>query len=212
MLLPASGKQCSCGKRRPITTLLRPAASSIRQWHGRSGRSNVTPPSLDSALSTGDDRMRGAHGERHGEGSTGRRRTASHAGGDRPPVHADSTGDDMAAGQRRLDIEDVGDVTVARFVDKKILDENNIQVIGTQLYGLIEQDGRRKIVLDFSNVEYLSSAALGKLITLNNKVKSAKGKLRLCGIRPDIYEVFAITKLNTVFDIKPDRDQALSGF
>lgn len=118
----------------------------------------------------------------------------------------------MAAGQRRLDIEDAGDVTIARFVDKKILDENNIQIIGNQLFGLIEEDGRKKIVLDFSNVEYLSSAALGKLITLNNKAKSAKGKLRLCGIRPDIYEVFAITKLNTVFDIKEDRDQALAGF
>jgi anti-sigma B factor antagonist len=117
----------------------------------------------------------------------------------------------MAAGQRRLDIEEAGDVTIARFVDKKILDENNIQVIGNQLYGLVEEDGRRKIVLDFTNVEYLSSAALGKLITLNNKVKSAKGKLRLCGIRPDIYEVFAITKLNTVFDIRDDRDQALAG-
>ena len=116
------------------------------------------------------------------------------------------------AGERRLDIDDVGDVTVARFIDKKILDENNIQKIGNQLFGLIDEDARRKIVLDFSNVEYLSSAALGKLITLNNKMKKAKGKLRLCGIRPDIYEVFAITKLNTVFDIHDDRDQALTGF
>ena len=66
----------------------------------------------------------------------------------------------MAAGQRRLDIEEVGDVTIARFVDKKILDENNIQVIGNQLYGLIEEDARKRIILDFSNVEYLSSAAL----------------------------------------------------
>jgi len=85
-----------------------------------------------------------------------------------------------AAGQRRLDIEDVGDVTVARFVDKKILDENNIQMIGSQLFGLVDQDKRKKIVLDFTNVEYLSSAALGKLITMNNKVKTACGKLRLC--------------------------------
>lgn len=138
-------------------------------------------------------------------------RVAGLTGSDRRTFNADTTGDDMAAGQRRLDIEDVGDVTIARFVDKKILDENNIQVIGNQLYGLLEQDGRKKIVLDFTNVEYLSSAALGKLITLNNKVKSAKGTLRLCGIRPDIYEVFAITKLNTVFDIKSDRDEALAG-
>jgi anti-sigma B factor antagonist len=118
----------------------------------------------------------------------------------------------MSAGQRRIDIEKIGDVTVARFVDKKILDENNIQIIGSQLFSLVEDDGAKRIILDFSNVEYLSSAALGKLITMEKKVKQAGGKLRLCAIRPDIYEVFAITKLNKVFDIQDDVDQALEGF
>lgn len=117
----------------------------------------------------------------------------------------------MAAGQRRIDVEQVGEVTVARFTDKKILDENNIQVIGNQLFGLVEEEGRKKIVLDFSNVEYLSSAALGKLITMDKKTKAAGGKLRLCSIRPDIYEVFAITKLNKLFDIRDDQEQALAG-
>ncbi len=115
------------------------------------------------------------------------------------------------AGQRRLDIEEVGDVTVARFVDKKILDENNIQMIGNQLFGLVDQDKRKKIVLDFTNVEYLSSAALGKLITMNKKVKDSGGKLRLCSIRKDILTVFEITKLNKLFDIKDDQAAALAG-
>jgi anti-sigma B factor antagonist len=114
-------------------------------------------------------------------------------------------------GQRRIDIEEVGDVTVAKFIDKKILDETNIQIIGNQLFGLIDEDGRTKIVLDFSNVEYLSSAALGKLITMDKKMKGAKGKLRLCSIRPDIYEVFAITKLNKLFDIYDNQEKALEG-
>jgi anti-sigma B factor antagonist len=113
---------------------------------------------------------------------------------------------------RRLDIEEVGDVTVAKFVDKKILDETNIQIIGNQMFGLVDEDGRKKIVLDFSNVEYLSSAALGKLITMDKKVKAAKGKLRLCSIRPEIYEVFEITRLNKIFDIRGTQEQALEGF
>ena len=117
----------------------------------------------------------------------------------------------MSTGTRRLDLEEIGDVTVAKFVDKKILDEGNIQIIGNQLFALLEEDGRQKIVLDFSNVEYLSSAALGKLITMDKKVKAAKGKLRLCNIRPDIYEVFAITKLNKLFDMKDNLEAALQG-
>ena len=81
----------------------------------------------------------------------------------------------MAASHRRLDLEDVGEVTVARFIDKKILDETNIQVIGNQMFALVEDDGWRKVLLDFSNVEYLSSAALGKLIVMDKKVKAAQG-------------------------------------
>jgi len=118
----------------------------------------------------------------------------------------------MVSGHRRLDIEEVGEVTIAKFLDKKILDETNIQIIGSQLFGLVDDDQRRKIILDFTNVEYLSSAALGKLITMDKKVKAAKGKLRLSGIRPDIYEVFAITKLNKLFEIYDDQDKALDSF
>lgn len=117
----------------------------------------------------------------------------------------------MSTGQRRLDIEEIGGVTVARFVDKKILDETNIQNIGNQLFALVDEDGRKKIVLDFSIVEYLSSAALGKLITMDKKVKAAKAKLRLCAIRPEIYEVFEITRLNKIFDIKSTQEEALDG-
>lgn len=118
----------------------------------------------------------------------------------------------MSTGQRRIDIEEVGGVTIAKFVDKKILDEANIQTIGAQLFALIDEDGRRKIVLDFSIVEYLSSAALGKLIIMDKKAKAAKTKLRLCCIRPEIYEVFEITKLNKIFDIKATQEESLEGF
>ena len=70
------------------------------------------------------------------------------------------------ARRRRLEVEHIGDVTVVNFVDRKILDEQNIQIIGEQLFSLVDEENWRKILLNFSNVEYLSSAALGKLITV----------------------------------------------
>tara|TARA_B100000029_G_scaffold508483_1_gene595442 strand:- start:930 stop:1286 length:357 start_codon:yes stop_codon:yes gene_type:complete len=118
----------------------------------------------------------------------------------------------MAASHRRLDLEDVGEVTVARFIDKKILDESNIQVIGNQMFSIVEDDGRRKVVLDFSNVEYLSSAALGKLIVMDKKVKAAQGQLKMCAVKPEILEVFKITKLDKLFTICDSREQALENF
>lgn len=113
---------------------------------------------------------------------------------------------------RRLQLSPVGDVTVVRFVDRKILDEANIQELGQELFQLIEEEGRKNLLLNFSSVEFLSSAALGKLITLDKKVKAHAGKLKLSNIRPEIYEVFAITKLNKLFDIKDDEADALASF
>lgn len=113
---------------------------------------------------------------------------------------------------RRLETIEQGDVTVVRFVDRKILDESNIQQLGNELFRLVEEDGRKKLLLNFANVEFLSSGALGKLITLDKKVKAHNGVLKLSNIRPEIYEVFAITKLNRLFDIRDDEAAALAAF
>jgi len=113
---------------------------------------------------------------------------------------------------KRIDVVKVGDVTVVKFVDRKILDEAGIQELGAELFSLIEQDNRRSIVLNFDNVDFLSSAALGKLITLDRKVKSAQGRLKMSNIRPEILEVFQITKLNKVFDIRGEEAEAISAF
>src|SRR6516165_5727989 len=114
--------------------------------------------------------------------------------------------------RRRLEVEDVGDIAVVNFIDKKILDEQNIQMIGDDLFRLVDELGRRKIVLNFSNVEFLSSAALGKLITLNRKVQAVRGKLVLCGISKEIKEVFEITKLDKLFTIHQEEQAALQAF
>ncbi len=113
---------------------------------------------------------------------------------------------------RRIKVAKIGDVTVVKFLDKKILDEANIQELGLELFSLIEHDNRKSILLNFSDVEFLSSAALGKLITLDRKVKASKGRLKMSNIRPEIFEVFQITKLNKVFDIRNDESEAVAAF
>ena len=95
---------------------------------------------------------------------------------------------------RRLEVEDIGDVTVVNFIDEKI-DEQNIQAIGEQLFGLVDELGRRKILLNLGNVKDLSSAALGKFLSLHKKLNSLGGRLILCNIDPQIYELFDITEL-----------------
>jgi anti-sigma B factor antagonist len=111
---------------------------------------------------------------------------------------------------RRIQVSESGDVSVVTFADSKIIDESEIQELGQELYSLVERDGRKKIVLNFSNVEFLSSAALGKLIGFDKRVKQNSAELVLTNIRPEIYEVFAITKLTRLFEIKDDEADALA--
>lgn len=113
---------------------------------------------------------------------------------------------------RRINVSKLGDVSVVTFQDKKILDEAGTVELGQELFALVEHDNRKAILLDFGNVEFLSSAALGKLITLDRKVKTAKGRLKLCSIRPEILDVFHVTKLNKVFDIRADQAEGISAF
>ncbi len=113
---------------------------------------------------------------------------------------------------RRLEVKEVGDVTVVYFRDQKILDDLNIQELGQELNHLVEVENCKKLVLNFTTVEFLSSSALGKLITLEKKVKNTGGILKLCEIQPEILEVFTITKLDRLFKIHPSEADALAAF
>ncbi len=68
------------------------------------------------------------------------------------------------------------------------------------------------MVIDFTPVQFMSSSMLGKLVSVNKKCTEYKVKLKLCGITPEIQEVFKITKLNKVFEIQPDEAAARKSF
>lgn len=113
---------------------------------------------------------------------------------------------------RRLDVDNIDGVTVVNVLEKKLIDEDVILDIGEQLFSLVDQDGRRAIVLNLENVTFLSSAFQGRIIILNKKLRMHQGKLVLCGISKVIMPVFEITKLDKLFRIEPSLDRALACF
>lgn len=103
-------------------------------------------------------------------------------------------------------------VAIAEFADRKILEELSIQEIGDELNRVVDSEPGIHLLLDFKNVDHLSSAALSMLINLKNRVERAGGKLRLSDINRQIFEVFKITRLNKVFDIHDTADEAIAAF
>jgi anti-sigma B factor antagonist len=111
---------------------------------------------------------------------------------------------------RRLETNESAAITVVRFKDQKIIDPETIQELGQELFDLIEKDQRQKIILNFSRVEFLSSAALGKLITFQKKAQRTGAEVILTDIAPEIYPVFTITNLDKLFQIKDREADALA--
>ena len=111
---------------------------------------------------------------------------------------------------RRITVTDNGGVSVIRFVDKKIVDSGSIEQLGEELNSLVTVSKLDTILLNFDGVEFMSSAALNKLISLNTKVKAVAGRLKLCGLRAEIKEVFTITRLDRVFDLRKTEADAIA--
>ena len=118
----------------------------------------------------------------------------------------------MTSAASRLRVVEQEGVTCIEFVDRNILDEANIQQIGEEISAIVDAHDRPQVLISFENVDHLSSAALGTLITINNKIRNKDGQLRLANIDSQIYEVFVITKLNKLFQIHDTTSAAMASF
>ncbi|MCZ6655195.1 MAG: STAS domain-containing protein [Planctomycetota bacterium] len=109
----------------------------------------------------------------------------------------------------KLRIRSVEDVTVVCFEESSILDTQLIHDIAHELDQLIEAANSKKLVLDFTEVQFFSSSALGILVTLSKKMTEIKGELVVCALAAELRKVFKITNLDKLFKFADNEDQAL---
>lgn len=72
--------------------------------------------------------------------------------------------------------------------------------------------GLRHILLDMSDVSFMSSSGLRALLLLRKHVLARNGVLRLCALQSQVLEVFSITGFTQVFAIHRTREDALAAF
>lgn len=114
--------------------------------------------------------------------------------------------------RRRMVVARIGELAIVRFTDKKIVDSGNIEEMGEEMFSLVDKEHIKHVLLNFHGVEFLSSAALNKLILMDKKIKAVGGILRICELTEDILQVFLITRLNRVFDIRKTEAEGLKAF
>lgn len=110
----------------------------------------------------------------------------------------------------KLEVTEDGNVTVATFLEAAMLDETSIHELGNELENVVKE--KINLVIDLSNVDYVSSAVLGRLVKIFKMVRNAKGKMKLAGVKNNILQVFKITKLDKMFEIHPTREKAVRSF
>jgi anti-sigma B factor antagonist len=105
-----------------------------------------------------------------------------------------------------------GYVTVVQVLERRLQDQAVIQELAAELDSLIADNKPRNVLVNLSSVEFVSSAALNRLITYNNRIKKQGGQLKLCNLRPQIAGVFAVMRLDKLFDIREDEAKAVAAY
>ena len=107
----------------------------------------------------------------------------------------------MEQSRPSISIEHSLDETFVTINESKLLDDECIKEMQTVLLEIIDSGKHSKLLLNFSEVEFLSSSFLGTLVKVHKRMQEKNGELTLINIAPKIMKVFKITQLNKVLNI-----------
>ena len=110
----------------------------------------------------------------------------------------------------KLTTRDVSGVSVVDLSGKITLGEGGV-ALREEVRKLLAE-GKKKIVLNLAEVNYIDSSGLGELVSAYTAVKNAGGELKLLNLTSKVRDLLVITKLVTVFDVKDDEASAVSSF
>jgi len=105
---------------------------------------------------------------------------------------------------------DIGPTTVVDISGRITLGEGS-----AMLRSLVRQlldHGRKQIVLNLADVNYIDSSGIGELVSSFTAVKKEGGELKLLNLTKKVHDLLLITKLFTVFDVHSDEEKAITSF
>ena len=91
------------------------------------------------------------------------------------------------------------------------LDSNTSPEFEQKLFATIEY-GEKSVIVDFSELDYISSAGLRVLLKAAKELKRSEGKIVLCSMKDYIKEVFEIAGFVSLFPIVPTVGEAIKRF
>ena len=108
-----------------------------------------------------------------------------------------------------ISIKESGDVRILSFQGN--LDTNTSPEAESQINGLID-GGAQKLLVNFENLDYISSAGLRVLLATAKKLKGNGGDLKICCLNQTVQEVFDISGFVTILSVTSSEEEALGAF
>ncbi len=102
-----------------------------------------------------------------------------------------------------------GDVTIVAIAGSL---DSTTSPAAQQALDAIVKGGAKKLAVDFSTLDYVSSAGLRVLLGTAKQVKAAGGALRMFGLNQSVREVFEISGFASILPVFPGEGEALGGF
>lgn len=93
------------------------------------------------------------------------------------------------------------------FVQEERIDAHNSGELKEYILRLIEQ-GEASIIVQLENVRFIDSSGLGALLSGYKNAAAKSGRLALAGCKPQVLSMFELTRLNRVFEIYADLNEA----
>ena len=106
-------------------------------------------------------------------------------------------------------VDQFGDVRTVRIAGN--LDTQTAPVAQEQLMQLID-DGAPKILVDFEDLNYISSSGLRMLLVAFKRLEGTSGQLRICNPNTMVREVFETSGFLEIFSVYKSQAEALDGF
>ena len=91
------------------------------------------------------------------------------------------------------------------------LDTNTSPEAESKINELINA-GKQKLLVNFEQLNFISSAGLRVLLATVKKLNASGGELRICSLNPTVQEVFDISGFVTILSVKSTEEEALSSF
>ncbi len=105
-----------------------------------------------------------------------------------------------------MDVKTIGDVSVAIVVPR--FDAQTAGDVEVVLRDQIAK-GAKKLILDFSQTEYVASAGLRVLLSAAKSLHSSGGQIALFSMKPQVFEIFEISGFDQIFKIYTSQQEAL---